>query len=250
MDDHALAAALVTDAARLAADMRRDGTDAERKTSAADLVTAADRAAEELVRRVLLEHRPDDGVLGEEGAHVEATHGRRWTVDPIDGTYNYVTGLPAWCSAVSLEVDGVLRVGAVRRPTADETWVASDGVTTRDGEAVPPLPDVALATTSVATFLNSSHLRAAEAAPMAALLAAAATVRISGSGSCDLVDVAAGRIGLWVQTDCADWDWLPGRALVEGAGGVATVVRAHGHDWHLAGAPTAVREAAELLGAR
>lgn len=84
---------------------------------------------------------------------------------------------------------------------------------------------------------------------MAALLAAAATVRISGSGSCDMVDVAAGRIGLWVQTDCADWDWLPGRALVEGAGGVATVVRAHGHDWHLAGAPTAVREAAALLGA-
>ncbi|MCM3521667.1 inositol monophosphatase family protein [Curtobacterium sp. P97] len=249
MDDHALAAALVTDAARLAADMRRDGTDAERKTSAADLVTAADRAAEDLVRRMLLEHRPDDGVLGEEGARSEATHGRRWTVDPIDGTFNYVAGLPAWCSAVSLEVDGVLRVGAVRRPLADETWVASDGVTTRDGEAVPAVPDVALAATSVATFLNSSHLRAAEAAPMTALLAAAATVRISGSGSCDLVDVAAGRIGLWVQTDCADWDWLPGRALVEGAGGAATVVRAHGHDWHLAGAPTAVREAAELLGA-
>ncbi|WP_181429057.1 hypothetical protein [Curtobacterium sp. MCSS17_008] len=49
--------------------------------------------------------------------------------------------------------------------------------------------------------------------------------------------------------DCAAWDWLPGRALVEGAGGVATIVRAHGHDWHLAGAPTAVRQAAELLGA-
>lgn len=248
MDDHSLAAALVTDAARLAADMRRDGAQAERKTSAADLVTAADRAAEELVRRQLLEHRPGDGVLGEEGARSEAIDGRRWTVDPIDGTFNYVAGLPAWCSAVSLEVDGELRVGAVRRPTVDETWVASDGVTTRDGERVPPVPDVALAATSVATFLNSSHLRAAEAGPMAVLLAAAATVRISGSGSCDMVDVAAGRIGLWVQTDCADWDWLPGRALVEGAGGVATVVRAHGHDWHLAGAPTAVRQAAELLG--
>ena len=247
MDDHTLAADLVREAARLAADLRRVGADAERKTSAADLVTAADRAAEDLVRRMLLEHRPDDGVLGEEGARSEATHGRRWTVDPIDGTFNYVAGLPAWCSAVSLEVDGVLRVGAVRRPLADETWVASDGVTRCDGELVPALPDVPLAATSVATFLNSSHLRAAEAEPMAALLASAATVRISGSGSCDLVDVAAGRIGLWVQTDCADWDWLPGRALVEGAGGVATVTRAHGHDWHLAGSPTAVREAEALL---
>jgi fructose-1,6-bisphosphatase/inositol monophosphatase family enzyme len=247
MDDHALAAALVTDAARLAAEMRTTGTAAERKTSAADLVTAADRAAEDLVRRLLREHRPDDGVLGEEGAQVEAATGRRWTVDPIDGTFNYVAGLPAWCSAVSLEVDGVLRVGAVRRHLPDETWVASDGRTTRDGEPVPDVPDVALGTGSVATFLNASHLRDDAAPTVFALLGAAATIRISGSGSCDLVDVAAGRIGLWVQTDCADWDWLPGRALVEGAGGVATIVTAHGHDWHLAGAPTAVQEAVALL---
>ena len=249
MDDHALAAALVTDAARLAAEMRRDGTDTERKTSAADLVTAADRAAEELVRRALLEHRPDDGVLGEEGAHAESADGRRWTIDPIDGTFNYVAGLPAWCSAVSLEVDGELRVGAVRRLLPDETWVASDGRTTCNGVPVEDMPDIPLGTSSVATFLNASHLHTAAVETVLSVLGAAATVRISGSGSCDLADVAAGRIGLWVQTDCADWDWLPGRALVEGAGGSATVVTAHGHDWHLAGAPTAMREAAAMLGA-
>jgi len=247
MDDHALAAALVTDAAETAARMRRDGTETERKTSAADLVTAADRAAEALVGRMLLEHRPDDGMLGEEGARSEAASGRRWTVDPIDGTFNYVAGLPAWCSAVSLDVDGALRVGAVRRHQPDETWVASDERTTCNGEPVPDLPDVPLATTAVATFLNASHLRSEAAATLTALLGAAATIRISGSGSCDLADVAAGRIGLWVQTDCADWDWLPGRALVEGAGGAATIVTANGHDWHLAGAPTAVAEAAALL---
>ncbi|WIE77049.1 inositol monophosphatase family protein [Curtobacterium sp. MCSS17_007] len=247
LTDAALAAALVTDAARLAADMREGGTTAERKTSAADLVTAADRAAEDLVRTALLRHRPDDGVLGEEGARVDAVDGRRWTVDPIDGTYNYVAGLPAWCSAVSLEADGALLVGAVRRHLPAETWVASDGRTTRDGVPVPAVPDVPLAGSSVATFLNASHLRGDAAVPMVELLAAAATVRVSGSGSCDLADVAAGRIGLWVQTDCADWDWLPGRALVEGAGGAAVVVRAQGHDWHLAGAPTAVREAVALL---
>lgn len=247
MDDHDLAAALVTDAARLAADMRVGGAAAQRKTSVADLVTAADRAAEDLVRTTLTAERPDDGVLGEEGARIDAVHGRRWTVDPIDGTFNYVAGLPAWCSAVSLEDGDQLLVGAVRRHLPDETWVASHGRTTCNGAVVATLPDTALAASSVATFLNAAHLRDSTAAPMLALLGAAATMRLSGSGSCDLADVAAGRIGLWIQTDCADWDWLPGRALVEGAGGLAVVVRAHGHDWHLAGAPTAVREAEALL---
>ncbi len=247
MDDHDLAAALVTDAALLAADRRRSGAEAERKTSAADLVTEADRAAEDLVRTALAEHRPEDGILGEEGARAEPVNGRRWTVDPIDGTFNYVSGLPAWCSAVSLEVDGVLAVGAVRRHQPDETWVASDGRTRCNGEDVPDLPDRDLDVVSVATFLNAFHLREGATGPVLALLGAAATVRISGSGSCDLVDVAAGRIGLWVQTDCAAWDWLPGRALVEGAGGATEVLRAHGHDWHLAGSPTAVRQAVALL---
>ncbi|MCS5487778.1 inositol monophosphatase family protein [Curtobacterium flaccumfaciens pv. beticola] len=245
--DRDLAVALVSRAAALAAEMRASGTRAERKTSAADLVTAADRAAEDLVHGLLAEQRPGDGVTGEEGAHDDPANGRRWTVDPIDGTYNYVAGLPAWCSAVSLEVDGELVLGAVRRLLPDETWVATAGVTTCDGVPVPAIPDVPLGSGAVATFLNASHLRERATAPLFALLGAAATMRISGSGSCDLADVAAGRTALWVQTDCADWDWLPGRALVEGAGGAAEVVRAHGHDWHLAGAPTAVREAAALL---
>jgi len=247
MDDRTLATALVTDAADLAATMRRGGTETTQKTSAADLVTAADRAAEDLVRRMLAEHRPDDGVTGEEGAHADGTSGRRWHVDPIDGTWNYVAGLPAWCSAVALETDGVLTAGAVRRHLPDETWVALDGRTECDGQVVPDIADLPLARASVATFLNAAHLRDDATAPLFALLAAAATLRVSGSGSCDLADVAAGRIGLWVQVDCAAWDWLPGRALVEGVGGTAEIVRAHGHDWHLAGAPTAVREAAALL---
>ncbi len=140
MDDHALAAALVTYAARLAAEMRTTGTAAERKTSAADLVTAADRAAEDLVRRLLREHRPRRRSAREEGAQVEAaTDGvGRWTRSTA--RFNYVAGLPAWCSAVALEVDGVLRVGAVRRHLPDETWVASDGRTTRDGEPVRTCP--------------------------------------------------------------------------------------------------------------
>ena len=116
MDDKALSTVLVTESAALAADMLVAGVAAERKTSASDLVTAADRAAEGHIRDVLARERPGDGLLGEEGNASGGVTGRRWVADPIDGTFNYVSGLPAWCSAVALEVDGRLTTAAVRRP--------------------------------------------------------------------------------------------------------------------------------------
>lgn len=248
MDDATLASTLMTDAARLAVRMRAEGVASERKTSAADLVTAADHACEALVRDTLRHERPDDGLLGEEGTADETDNGRRWIVDPIDGTFNDVSGLDAWCSAIVLEVDGEPVTAAVHRASADETWTAHDGVTTCDGRTVEPIADRPLAAVGVATFVNGSHLADPTiTSVLGRLLRAAATVRISGSGTCDLVGVAAGRLGLWVQEDCSPWDWLPGRALVDGAGGAAVVVERDGHTWHLAGTPTAVAEAAALV---
>jgi len=247
-DDTALATALVTDAARLAARMRDDGLRTEHKSSVADVVTAADRAAEAAVLATLRRERPDDDVVGEEGADVATGAARRWFVDPVDGTFNFVSGLTAWCSAVALEQDGAVLASAVHRPETGETWAAGPDGTTRDGTVVAPLDDAPLAASGVATFLGTGDLRdPATTAVFARVVAAAATVRLSGSGSCDLADVAAGRLGLWLQVDCADWDWLPGRALVEGVGGAWRVVEHGGRRWYLAGRPTAVDEAAELI---
>ena len=93
--DAELAGALVRAAGRMAADMLLDGLTVDRKTSISDVVSDADKAAETMIVGRLAIARPDDGVIGEEGA---AAPGRRtWVIDPVDGTYNFVSGLPAWC---------------------------------------------------------------------------------------------------------------------------------------------------------
>ena len=93
---------LVRDAGQLAQRMRTAGVEAHAKTSPSDVVTAADLAAEELVVGRLRSERPDDGIVGEEGAHREGTSGRTWVIDPVDGTYNFSTGSDYWCSALAL----------------------------------------------------------------------------------------------------------------------------------------------------
>ena len=88
LSDVDLAARLVVDAGTLARRLREDGLDVRRKTSVSDVVTEADDAAEQHITALLAAHRPDDGILGEEGTLVAGDHDRRWVVDPVDGTYN------------------------------------------------------------------------------------------------------------------------------------------------------------------
>lgn len=248
VDDIDLAEQLVTRAASLASELRRAGLTSERKTSNADLVSAADRAAEDLVRRTLARERVGDGLLGEEGTSSASRNGRLWIVDPVDGTFYFLSGLASWCSAVALQVDDELVMGAVHRPELGETWLADAQGTRVNGERVAPLANHPLADSSVATYVNPADMvDPTVVAVMTGLLDSAATVRISGSGTCDLADVAAERIGLWVQWDCDDWDWLPGRALVEGAGGRTEVIEHLGRRWHLAGSARAVVEASGVL---
>ncbi|MGH3340506.1 MAG: inositol monophosphatase family protein, partial [Propionibacteriaceae bacterium] len=115
MDDLSLAAELVREAGNLAGEMQREGLETRYKTSISDVVSAADHAAEERITRRLAESRPDDGLVGEEGAR-KAGDGRTWYIDPVDGTYNFLSGIPYWCSAVGLmDSDGPL-LGAVYYP--------------------------------------------------------------------------------------------------------------------------------------
>ena len=244
MDDLALAAELVRDAGNLAARMLRDGLTVHHKTSISDVVSAADHAAEELVVNRLRVERPDDGIVGEEGT-ADAGSGRTWFVDPVDGTYNFLSGLPTWCAAIAL--DDVL--GAVYHPAADELWAGGpQAPTTCNGEPVEPLADKSLAQVSLATYLHPTtlgddHLRV----PLLRVMQGAATVRMLGSGSVELAAVAGGRLGVSVQADSLPWDWLPGAALVRGAGGIAEVVEVDGHRWNVAGPRRVVDEISDLL---
>jgi myo-inositol-1(or 4)-monophosphatase len=244
MDDASLAAELVREAGRLAASMLAGGLDTEYKTSISDVVSAADHAAEELITTRLAEARPDDGLVGEEGAR-RSGRGRTWYVDPVDGTYNFLSHIPYWCSAVGLaDADGPL-VGAVYAPALDELWVGGrETPTTLNGVVVDKLRNEPLAEVSVATYFHPRHMSdQSRLASWQSATAAAATVRMLGSASVDLAGVASGRLGIFLQANLNPWDWVPGAALVLGAGGVAEEVVVNGVRWQLAGNPQAIADA-------
>ena len=245
--DEALAQALLFNAGRLAWRMRETGVKTDIKTSVSDVVTDADRAAERFVAGVLRTIRAEDGILGEEGASQASTSGRTWVVDPVDGTYNFTSGSDYWCSALAL-VEGEpsdpdrLIFGAVHRPAMGYTWFGGPEIpTTLDGQKLDALTDAEPAELSLGTYLHPRWF-ADDAAREAWLKVATqfATLRMFGAGSVDLAGVAEGSLGVWTQHSVADWDWLPGKALVEGVGGVCTKVSAGGVEWCVAGNRQAV----------
>ena len=249
LSDSDLAIGLVTAAGALAARMRADGLETDTKTSISDVVTAADRAAEELVMQTLRRVRPDDGILGEEGAAHDGTSGRTWVIDPVDGTYNFVSGLAYWCSALALRDDRGVVLGAVHQPSSGETWAGGrERPTTLDGRPLPRLVDRPLAECSLATYIHPTTLDDPDVLQSwLAIVGGVATPRLLGSGSMDLSGVATGRIGAWAQHSTPAWDWLPGQALVEAVGGRTAVVEHRGHRWHLAANPQALDELVERL---
>ena len=123
-----LARATAEEAAVLVGAGRSTAADqVDTKSSPVDVVTAVDRASEALIVRRLLEARPDDGVVGEEGADTEGTSGVRWVVDPIDGTVNFLYGLPAYAVSIAAEVDGRTEVGVVLNVATGELFTAVRG---------------------------------------------------------------------------------------------------------------------------
>lgn len=247
VDDFDLAADLVREAGLLAARMLGEGLQTHYKTSVSDVVSAADHAAEDLVVRRLAKARPVDGLIGEEG-HAKAG-ARTWYIDPVDGTYNFLSGIPYWCSAVGLvDADGPL-AGAVYYPAQDELWVGGrDRPTTLNGVPVTPLADQPLSEVSVATYFHPRDTPdAPRAASWTAATAAAAAVRMLGSASVDLSGVASGRLGVFLQGNLHPWDWYPGAALVLGAGGVAREVPVGSARWQVAGNARSVQDTVDAL---
>ena len=251
-DDVRLAGELVRDAGRLALAMRRGGIAAEQKSSISDLVTAADRAAEESIVGRLRQERPDDGVLGEEGSAHVGHSGRRWVIDPVDGTYNFVAGLTWWCSAVALtegegEAERVL-LGAVYHPHEDVVYVGGPGVpTTRNGERLPALEDRPLGESCLTTYLHPPFYGGAVGDAFGRVASGAATLRMLGSGTMDLTAIAQGMLHVSCQHSVPPWDRLPGLGLVLGAGGEGRQVHAAGVVWSVTGARTAVEDACAAL---
>ncbi|WP_408895593.1 inositol monophosphatase family protein [Nocardioides sp. R1-1] len=250
----ALAAEVARAAAALVRRYAAEGVSvAATKSSDIDVVTAADRASEELVRRLVLEARPDDAFLGEEGDDVAGSSGVRWVVDPIDGTVNFLYGIPEYAVSVAAEVDGEVVAGVVVDVAKDVLYAGHvGGVPTRDGTPVAVRAAAPLAHRLVATGFNYTRpVREVQAAAAARLLPHIRDIRRTGSCALDLCRVAEGALDGYVEEGVHLWDHAAGgliarlagaRMLVTvGAAGQEAVVCApdHGFDELLAAVRTA-----------
>jgi myo-inositol-1(or 4)-monophosphatase len=248
VDDISLAAELVRDAGSLASQMLREGLEVRYKTSLSDVVSAADHASEERITARLAETRPDDGLVGEEGAR-KAGEGRTWYIDPVDGTYNFLSGIPYWCSAVGLVDEHGPLLGAVYYPDVDQLWLGGrETATTLNGDQVPALLSQDLSKISIATYYHPRHLPDRQRLiAWQSVVASAATLRVLGSASIDLAGVASSRLGVFLQANLNGWDWYPGAALVIGAGGVAEEIVVGNDRWQVAGNAQAVEDVRSAL---
>jgi myo-inositol-1(or 4)-monophosphatase len=184
-------------AAAVALAAAHDRVGVETKSTATDLVTATDRATEALIVERLLAARPDDGLLGEEGAGRPGTSGVVWVIDPIDGTTNFAYGYPAYGVSIAAEVDGVSVAGCVVDAVRMEVFTATLGGGARlDGRPItvrpagPPLAEALIGT----GFGYAAERRAAQAAIVAHVLPRVRDVRRGGSAALDLCWMAAGRV--------------------------------------------------------
>ena len=209
------------------------------KTTDTDLVSDADRAAEKLIVELIAAAFPGDGIVGEEGASTGGTSGRRWIVDPLDGTTNFVYGFDAFCVSVGVEDEEGPLAGCVHDPVRQETYSAvRGGGADLNGLQMTPAPTEELGRALVGTgFSYRADQREWQASVVSHLLPRVRDIRRVGSAALDLCWVAAGRLDAHVERGLALWDHAAGALIAEEAG--AAVRRPEATDkWGLVMAAT------------
>jgi myo-inositol-1(or 4)-monophosphatase len=184
-----------------------------------------DIAAEKLITDLISQHRPADGFLGDEGAASEGTSGIRWVIDPLDGTVNYLYGLPTWAVSIAAEQDGEAVVGVVAAPMRGETysavrgrgaratgaWIGDRRLTCRPS---PPLEQALVST----GFNYVAEVKAHQADVAQRLIPLLRDIRRSGSAAVDLCDVATGRLDGYYERGLNPWDLAAGELIAREAG--------------------------------
>jgi myo-inositol-1(or 4)-monophosphatase len=223
-----LALATAREAGDLVVRLRAEGVEvAATKSSEIDIVTRADQAAERLVKERLLAARPDDGMVGEEGDDLRGTSGVVWIVDPIDGTVNYLYGLPHFAVSIAAEVDGEVVAGAVVAPALELEYAATrGGGATCNGSAVRIRPVVPLRERLVGTgFSYEQEARTREASYIGVLLPRVRDIRRLGSCALDICAVASGLLDAYVEEGPHIWDHAAAGLVCREAGGILEVTR-------------------------
>ena len=202
-------------------------TDVTTKTSLTDMVSELDRASEALIARTILDARPGDAILGEEGGLTgPGTSGVRWVVDPLDGTTNYLYGFPAWAVSIAAEVGGEVAAGVVFDPTHGDTFIAlRDHGSWCNGRRLEVGGASSLATALVGTgFGYEPAARARQGIEVAHVLPQVRDIRRGGAAALDLCWVADGRIDAYYERGLQPWDWAAGMLVASEAGAVVEVL--------------------------
>ncbi len=238
------------------------------KSTPTDLVSEADLAAERAIKALLAQRRPDDGFVGEEGGEEQGSSGLSWVVDPLDGTVNFLFGIPQWCVSVAVRDGEGTLAGAVYDPNRDELFTGTrDGsATLSDGLAgvaasagtggerpieLTGSPREDLATAMVATGLAyDARVRAAQAQVLARVVPEVRDIRRFGSAALDLAWTAAGRYDAYFERTVKQWDIAAGTLICQCAG--LRVLELPVHEdlpWGILVAPPALAEPLlELVG--
>lgn len=254
----ALARSIAIEAGELAARRRTEGvTVAATKSTIVDVVTEADREVELLIRGRLADARPEDAILGEEGGSSTGSSGLTWVVDPIDGTVNYLYGIPHYAVSIAV-VEGdpdpatwTALAGCVVNPATGEAFTASAGGGAYLGEHrlrltdAPPLDQALVAT----GFAYAAEVRAQQGAVIRRLLPMVRDIRRQGTASLDLCFVAANRYDVYFERTLSPWDHAAGALVAREAG---AVVKGRGdaapsRDFILAAAPELASRVEDVL---
>lgn len=254
----ALARSIALEAGAMIVEARRGGVEvADRKSSPVDVVTQVDRDSEQLIRTRLAEARSEDGFFGEEGARDSSTSGVTWVVDPIDGTVNFLYGIPHYAvsiAAVEGEADPQAwraLAAVVLNPVTGELFSATAGGGARLNDApIAIRPAATLDQSLIATgFAYAETTRREQGAAIARLLPMVRDVRRMGTASLDLCAVACGRVDAYFERTLSPWDHAAGSLIAHEAGAVVTGFdgRRADHLMTLAAHPDRVAALEELL---
>ena len=225
----ALAMKIATGAGQLLLD-RPDDLQVQTKSTATDVVTLMDQRAEAFIVAELGKHRPDDAILGEEGANQSGSSGLQWVIDPLDGTVNYLHKVPLWCVSIGLieESTGQALAGVVYVPVMDQMYISSRGLGSWVIDKGKPRELKVSGCTELSQALMgtgfgySSTRRASQARVLQAVLPSVADIRRLGSCAVDLCLVADGVLDGYYERGVNAWDHAAGELIAREAGAISS----------------------------
>ncbi len=245
----AVAVEVARRAAELVAESAGRATAAGTKSSPTDIVTATDVESEALIRRELLDRCPGSSILGEELDDDDGSNAVRWTVDPIDGTVNFLYDLPVVAVSIAASIDGVTVAGAVADMLRREVFSAAIGHgARRDGAPISISGVDSLGQALVGTgFSYDAATRGEQSRILNRLLPACRDVRCMGSAALNLCWVGCGRLDAYYEHDTKPYDYAAGELVAREAGAVVELPADNGNRLSLAASPLIVESLRSVI---